>query len=358
MSHGYVAVQWNRRKVIYDICIWLGIALYFAVFMAVSSFMYAGKDALSPMILLIRASATCAFLMLSLILCIGPLARLNHRFLPLLYNRRHLGVSMFLVALVHVILVIIWYHSFGVINPLVSIFTSPGSYQSIADFPFQPFGAIAFLILFIMAGTSHDYWNANLGPGLWKALHMGVYLAYGLIIVHVAAGAMLQSQTGFLSAMVFASVGIVGSLHILTAFYRQGAMAKNNSQWVDVGHWNDIPNNQALTIKIGSDERVAVFRYENTKLAAVSNVCKHQNGPLGEGRVIDGCITCPWHGFQYKPENGRSPAPFTEQIATYELKLDDGRVLLNPKALPEGTARPVLQISMPKLANSQPLGGA
>ena len=85
------------------------------------------------------------------------------------------------------------------------------------------------------------------------------------------------------------------------------------------------------------DERAAVFRYDG-KLSAVSNVCAHQNGPLGEGRVIDGRVTCPWHGFQYRATDGRAPEPFTEKIATYRLKLDGKRVLLDPRACPPGTA--------------------
>jgi hypothetical protein len=52
-------------------------------------------------VLLIRALGTCAFLLLHLVLCIGPLARFDRRFLPLLYNRRHLGVATFLVGLFH-----------------------------------------------------------------------------------------------------------------------------------------------------------------------------------------------------------------------------------------------------------------
>ena len=36
-----------------------------------------------------RAFGACAFVMLTVILAIGPLARLDRRFLPLLYNRRH-----------------------------------------------------------------------------------------------------------------------------------------------------------------------------------------------------------------------------------------------------------------------------
>ncbi len=62
-----------------------------------------------------------------------------------------------------------------------------------------------------------------------------------------------------------------------------------------------------------SGERVAVFRYDG-KVSAISNVCQHQNGPLGEGRIIDGCITCPWHGYQYQPESGAAPPPFKEKV--------------------------------------------
>ena len=345
MSHGYVAVQWNRKKVVYDASIWIGVLLYVAVFMSISSATHSGAEALSPMILLIRAFATCAFLMLTIILCIGPLARLDPRFLPLLYNRRHFGVSMFVVALVHAILAIIWYHSFGVENPLLSVLSSPGSYSSITDFPFQRFGVFALLILLVLAATSHDYWNTNLGASFWKALHMGVYFAYALLIVHVASGAMLQPGSGTTAVMLYASVGLVGGLHIAAAFRSRSVDHRCRPEdWIDLGTWRAIPDGQAIVVQVGKEERVAVFRYDGNKLAAVSNACQHQNGPLGEGRVVDGCITCPWHGFQYRPEDGCSPPPFTEKIATYALRLDGDTVLLNPTVLPPGTARPVTEI--------------
>jgi nitrite reductase/ring-hydroxylating ferredoxin subunit len=83
-------------------------------------------------------------------------------------------------------------------------------------------------------------------------------------------------------------------------------------------------------------ERIAIFRYGN-KISAVHNVCKHQNGPLGEGKIVDGCITCPWHGYQYEPANGCAPAPFTEKLATYHTKIINGNVWLDPTPLPEGS---------------------
>jgi nitrite reductase/ring-hydroxylating ferredoxin subunit len=65
-------------------------------------------------------------------------------------------------------------------------------------------------------------------------------------------------------------------------------------------------------------------------------VCQHQNGPLGEGKIISGCITCPWHGYQYLPETGASPPPFAEQVPTFKVRVKNGRVLVHPKPNPAG----------------------
>jgi nitrite reductase/ring-hydroxylating ferredoxin subunit len=79
-----------------------------------------------------------------------------------------------------------------------------------------------------------------------------------------------------------------------------------------------------------------VFR-DGDKFSAVANLCAHQNGPLGEGRIIDGCIVCPWHGYQYRPDDGCSPPPFTERVATYRLRVSDGIVFVDPAPNPPGT---------------------
>jgi len=98
---------------------------------------------------------------------------------------------------------------------------------------------------------------------------------------------------------------------------------------------NDIPEDRAK-IFIVENERIAVFKYNN-QLSAISNVCKHQGGPLGEGKIVDGCVTCPWHGYQYLPHNGQSPPPFTEKVATYELRIQEKKVYILPIPLHEGT---------------------
>jgi methionine sulfoxide reductase heme-binding subunit len=340
MAHEYKVVQWNPFKKSYDAVLLAGIAAYLTAFVAVTHFAFAPGQAMTLIQVLIRAFGSCAFGLLTLILAIGPLARLSPRFLPLLYNRRHLGVACFLLALVHTALAIVWYQGYSDVNPLIALLTSNPRYTSIDGFPFESLGAVAFAILFVMAATSHDFWNTNLGPSFWKTLHMGVYTAYVLLIAHIALGVIQYEKSPVYVALLVAAIIGVGVLHIYTGERerkRDLAADPLREGWIEVALARDMLDNRARIVVPPQGERIAVFRYGN-KISAVSNVCRHQGGPLGEGRIIDGCITCPWHGFQFLPDSGRSPPPFTDKIATYRTKIGDGIVYVHKDALAPGTA--------------------
>lgn len=335
MSEKYVAISWNRQKKIYDTILWSGVAAYLLLFIGLGAILQPNATIET---LLIRSFGTCAILLLHIVLIIGPLCRLSPKFLPLLYNRRHLGVTTFFVGAVHAGLAIFQFHALGNINPFVSILVSNTRFNSIADFPFQILGLIALIILFLMAVTSHDFWLNNLTAPIWKALHTLVYVAYALLIGHVALG-VLQSET---SPILTISLGIglilVVGLHVVAAF-KESELDKevySNDKFVEACSVEEIPEKRAC-IRTISGERVAIFKYDG-KISAVSNVCQHQNGPLGEGKIgDDGCITCPWHGFQYKPETGASPPPFTEKVPTFNVKIENGKVFVHRKPNKAGT---------------------
>lgn len=336
MSVNYTTVLWNTQKKWYDLLLWGGILLLlfsFAIFQIIF------HPDITIETLIIRATAVAAFTLLHFILLIGPLCRLDSRFLPLLYNRRHLGVSMFLLALVHGVFSIIQFHALGDTFPLVSIFTSNQNYQSISEFPFQTLGFFALLILFLMAATSHDFWLKNLGPKAWKNLHMGVYFAYALIIVHVATGALQYESHPAYWALLVLGFALVAGMHLWAAWRERQKLAAQNvleqAGFYEVGPVADLSENCGKPLFING-ENIAVFKYEG-KVSAVNNVCKHQMGPIGEGKIIDGCITCPWHGYQYLPENGQSPPPFNEKLTTYEVKVLEGIIWVNPHPKAAGT---------------------
>lgn len=329
MGHQYKAVGWNGAKIAYDLYAALCVGVFLGVFMVFGLKADASGHMADPVVLLIRGLGIGAFLMLTAILLIGPLARLSPRFNPWLYNRRHLGVMTFLVATAHFSLVLFWYHGAGPLNPLVSLLVSDQG----GAYPFEVFGVGAFAVLMLMAATSHDYWLNNLSAPVWKALHMLVYVAYGLLLAHIAYGFLQTERSLVLPSLAAGSFGLVAGAHLLVGlreWRRDAGMAgvKAPEGWIDVCAGDDIPDKRAVIAPLPNGERVAVFR-DGPKILAVTNVCRHQSGPLGEGRIIDGCVTCPWHGWQYEAETGVSPPPFVEKVATYDVRLSRmGRVFV------------------------------
>ncbi|MEO5823117.1 MAG: Rieske 2Fe-2S domain-containing protein [Vicinamibacteraceae bacterium] len=356
MSLSYRSVGWNANKVRYDQVAIGGAAGTAAI---VAGGLAVAAPALTIETVIIRALGVTAFALLHVVLAIGPLARLDRRLLPLLYNRRHLGVLTFTFGLAHGLFALIQFHTGGTLDPLVSLLTgepflSGRGIEASAAFPFQPLGAAALAILFVMAATSHDFWLRNLSPSVWKSLHMGVYVAYGLLVLHVLLG-VLQGQTA-------PGVGVVLSVGGATLLALHTASAIKEARvdavpaerdpsrlatdgFVRVCRAEDIPDTRARVVRLG-DERVAVYRYDG-QVSAIGSVCQHQFGPLGEGKVVGGCVVCPWHGYEYKPDTGASPPPFTEKVPTYPVRVVDGVVFVDPRPLPPGTFVEPARVSSP-----------
>ncbi|MFG0304624.1 MAG: ferric reductase-like transmembrane domain-containing protein [Phycisphaerales bacterium JB040] len=331
MTATYRWVQWNRHKKVYDLTL-IGICIaYTAGFVSVS---LASAEPPDEMVTLIRATGTLAFTLLHAILLVGPLARFSTRVSPFLYNRRHAGVLLFSVALAHAALVTVYYGAWGPLDPVRALFAyEPG-------IPFEFWGFVALAIMFLMASTSHDFWLANLGHRSWKTLHMLVYVAYSAVVLHVVAGALQDQSSPVLAALTLLGVAVVVGAHLAAGLKERtqdGRLpAPPEDSWLDVGPVADLPLNKARVIGVKGAERIALVRHERG-VSAVSNVCKHQGGPLGEGEVIDGCLTCPWHGYQYRPEDGRSPPPYTERVPTYPVRVVRGNVQVHLNPNPPGT---------------------
>jgi methionine sulfoxide reductase heme-binding subunit len=348
MSHQYRAVGWNPQKRAYDV---IAVSVALLVMGIVAGGTLWRNPAATVETLVLRATAVAAFLLLHLILSIGPLCRLDRRLLPLLYNRRHLGVLMCLLATTHGGLALVQFHVGGDVNPLVSLLTTSTGWLTVDRFPFQIPGAVALAVLVSMGATSHDFWLRTLTAPVWKALHMLVYVAYAAISVHVMFGALQSEVPAWLGLVQAAGILWLAILHTVAAG-REATTDKPSTGdsprrqtetgtvplWIDVGEARRIPDGRARIV-CASGERIAVFRYGN-KVSAVSNVCQHQNGPLGEGKIVGGCIVCPWHGYEYAPDTGAAPPPFTESVPTFRSEIREGRIYVDPRPLPPGTRVP------------------
>ena len=79
----------------------------------------------------------------------------------------------------------------------------------------------------------------------------------------------------------------------------------------------------------------------SARCRAVSNVCNHFGGPLGEGRLDGDYITCPWHGWKFHRRTGVGEPGFEEdRVPTFPVKVESGRVLVNVAAPSRRTKAP------------------
>ena len=74
------------------------------------------------------------------------------------------------------------------------------------------------------------------------------------------------------------------------------------AEFVSVGRVADFPIGQGHLV-IVNGRHIALFRLDDG-FFAIDNLCLHHAGPLCEGEVEDGVVTCPWHGWSYHVRSG------------------------------------------------------
>jgi len=102
--------------------------------------------------------------------------------------------------------------------------------------------------------------------------------------------------------------------------------------WIDIGALDDIPLRGARRVKtpVGC---IAVFRTDATEVFATSAVCPHKAGPLDEGIVHGRKVTCPLHNWVFDLETGEVQGADEGRIATYPVRIEGDRLLLDPSVL-------------------------
>jgi DMSO/TMAO reductase YedYZ heme-binding membrane subunit len=179
-------------------------APFIGVFLPIAYRIGPAKDLPAAIDLRIRAFGSCAFLMLTVILSIGPLARLDRRFLPLPYNRRHFGVLTFVIASLHVWFMLEWYAVQGTLPNLLTELMTWGDYGKFIRFPFKVLGIMALVVLFLMAATSHDFWLAFLTPRAWVRIRDGIVEVIRKRCRRHAVIDHMSGNCGFAAALVVA----------------------------------------------------------------------------------------------------------------------------------------------------------
>jgi len=109
------------------------------------------------------------------------------------------------------------------------------------------------------------------------------------------------------------------------------AMTEN---WVLIGSIQDIPRRGARCVK-SAGKTIAIFRTVDDHVFALEDSCPHRSGPLSQGIVHDGCVTCPLHNWVISLETGEAQGADQGRTMAFPVKLEGESILLSLDAKPE-----------------------
>lgn len=114
-----------------------------------------------------------------------------------------------------------------------------------------------------------------------------------------------------------------------------GSVMAGDEYWVDIGSPDELSGPPLMRTKAGNRE--LAISLKDGIFGAVSNICNHAGGPLGEGRLDGDYIVCPWHNWKFHRCSGVGEPGFErDRVPAYPVKVETGRVLVN---LAAGTKR-------------------
>jgi nitrite reductase/ring-hydroxylating ferredoxin subunit/uncharacterized membrane protein len=152
------------------------------------------------------------------------------------------------------------------------------------------------------------------------ALHSGSWLArrrgrHGTGVLLSLAGLAVTGTAGWLGGYLTFALGVGVDT---TAFQHLP------QDWTDVAAESDVVTGRLV---LGDADGVPVLlTRDGDGVIALAARCTHRGGPLNEGELADGCITCPWHKSRFALDGTVRRGPATRPQPVLDVRVEAGRV--------------------------------
>ncbi len=99
-------------------------------------------------------------------------------------------------------------------------------------------------------------------------------------------------------------------------------------EWIDLGSVQELQRTPVRQITHGKTKLALI--YKDGAFSAISGVCNHVGGPLGNGTLEGDYVVCPWHYWKFHRKTGQGEPGFEEdRIPAYEVKVENDRVSID-----------------------------
>ncbi len=103
--------------------------------------------------------------------------------------------------------------------------------------------------------------------------------------------------------------------------------AEVTAEWIAICALDDIPRLGARVYP-AAHGNIALFRTADDRVFALRDRCPHKGGPLSQGLVCGHAVSCPLHAWTIALDSGLAQAPDQGEVARFDVRVADGRVLL------------------------------
>ena len=109
--------------------------------------------------------------------------------------------------------------------------------------------------------------------------------------------------------------------------------------WVSLGAASELAKRELQQLQ-ARDTPIALC-YRDGTFTALSGVCNHVGGPLGDGMLDGDYVTCPWHFWKFHYQTGRTrPEIGDGSVPTYRVKVEAGEVFVDLASATRAQAHP------------------
>jgi nitrite reductase/ring-hydroxylating ferredoxin subunit/uncharacterized membrane protein len=133
-------------------------------------------------------------------------------------------------------------------------------------------------------------------------------------------------------------LALAGGAALAVGGHLGGHLAYVNGEGVAVTSFESGPRNWIPTVAeaglaegrpacvLAGDVPVLLVR-EGERIHALADHCNHRGGPLHEGEVADGVVTCPWHGSKFRLQDGSvERGPASSPQPAFEARVQGGTI--------------------------------
>src|SRR5215813_1712824 len=97
--------------------------------------------------------------------------------------------------------------------------------------------------------------------------------------------------------------------------------------YVKVGLLSRVPAGSVIEASVG-EKRYAICNVDG-QIHALAGTCPHRGGPLGQGAVNGGNLTCPWHAWEFDCRTGTNDYDPAVRVATFPVRVLGDDILID-----------------------------